>query len=50
MAPAVQKRSKNEKKQQLKPKGKKIAKIVEQAVVKNKKGKTKELFYANVKI
>lgn len=38
MSPAVQKRSKNAKKQQLKPQGKKIAKIVEQAAGKTKKG------------
>lgn len=43
MAPAVQKRSKNAKKQALKPQGKKIAKIVEQAVGKNKKGNISQL-------
>ncbi|KAI7894032.1 Noc2p family-domain-containing protein [Mucor mucedo] len=41
MSPAVQKRSKNAKKQQLKPQGKKIAKIVEQAAGKAKKGTKK---------
>lgn len=38
MAPAVQKRSKNAKKQQLKPQAKKIAKVVEKVAEKKKKG------------
>lgn len=38
MAPATHKRSKNAKKQQLKPQGKKISKIVDQ-VADKKKGK-----------